>query len=308
MSSSLIRALLVPLVIVLPVAARAAAVFPGASGVGLDPPPGMTAAKSFNGFQAGPASIVITEMPKAAYAQIDQSRDMFVTRFGAKQADDVEVNGAHGFMVKGTQAAGALHFHKWIVVLGGGDETALVSAQVPDGDKTYSDAAIEAALRSIVFRPRPGLDQQVAALPFAVGDLAGFRISGSALGAALILTDGPKDVDPNQSQAHIVVAANTGPAPTGDRAAFAKAQLQAFQAVRTTDVQSAKVFDADGAQWAQVDAKGSEGQADTPVAISYFMRFDPTGYLTVVCVAPQDAATRYAARFKTVALSVKPKG
>ena len=307
------RTLLVPslsalsIVLALGLPAVAAPVFPGASGVGLEPPPGMKPAKTFNGFQDGAVSIVITELPKQAYPQIDSSRDMFVQRFGAKQAETVDVNGARGFLVKGEQAVGPAHYRKWILVLDGQTETALVSVQVPDGDTTIGDAAIDAALHTVAFRPRPGLDAQVAALPFAVGDLAGFRISATALGAALILTDGPKDVDPAQSQAHIVVTATEGAAPA-DHAAFAKSQLTSFQAVHTNGVQSAKTFDAGGAQWAQLDAHGTEGQAETPVAISYFIRFDATGFLTIVCVAPQAAAQTYADRFKPVALSVKPQG
>ena len=307
MSGKILSATLVSFVLGLPAAAAAAPVFPGASGVGLEPPPGMAAAKTFDGFMAGATSIVITEMPPAAYAQIDASRDMFVSRFNAKQAENVDVNGAHGFLVKGGVAVGPAHFRKWVLVLDGQTETAVVSAQLPDGDPKFSEAAIDAALRTVAFRPKPGLDAQVAALPFAVGNLDGFRISATALGAALILVDGAKDNDPDQSQAHVVVTASEGGPPKADREAFAKAQLKAFQAVRTTDVKSSKVFDADGAQWAQVDAEGTEGQGETPVAVTYFVRFDATGYLSIVCVAPQAQASQLTDRFKTVAVSVKPK-
>lgn len=302
------RSALAALLMLLPCAAFAAPVFPGASGVGLEPPPGMSPAKGFNGFQgSGLASILITEMPKAAYGQIDGQRAMFVQRFGAKQADEVDVGGAHGFLVKGLQKAGDKTFRKWILVLNGTDETALLSVQVPQDDTAISDAAVDAALHSVAFRPRPNLDQQVAALPFAVSDLAGFRISASQLGLALILTDGPQDVDPHQKQAHVVVAMNEGPGPKDDRAGFAKQQLEAFRAVRTTQVTAAKTFQANGADWAEVDAQGTEGPEETPVAISYFLRFDAADTISVVCVAPQAEGAQMADRFKTLATSTKPK-
>ena len=307
MSANKLRLTLLAFALGLAGPASAAPVFPGASGVGLEPPPGMQPSRTFDGFRAGAASILITEMPAAAYAQIDGSRGMFVSRFGAKSADDVDVNGTHGFLVRGGVTVGPAHFQKWVLVLNGQTETAVVAAQLPVGS-TIKVADMDAALRTIAFRPKPGLDAQVSALPFAVGDLAGFRISATALGAALVLTDGPKDVDPNQSQAHVVVTASEGAVPTGDRAAFAKARLQSFQAVRTTGVQSTKLFDAGGTQWAEVDAEGSEGQSETPVSIRYFVRFDAGGFLTIVCVAPRAEAQTYADRFKTVALSVKPQG
>ena len=307
MSGKILSATFVSLILGCPVAAVAAPVFPGASGVGLEPPPGMIAAKTFAGFKAGDAAIVITEMPAAAYQQIDASRDMYVTRFGAKQAENVDVNGAHGFLIKGAVAAGAAHVRKWVLVLDGKTETAVVSAQLPDGDQKVSEAAIDDALRTVAFRPKPGLDAQVAALPFAVGNLDGFHISATALGAALILVDGTPADAAEQSRAHVVVTASDGTPPKADREAFAKAQLKAFLAVRTTEVTSSKVFDADGAQWAQVEAEGTEGQGEIPVSISYFVRFDATGYLSIVCVAPRATAPQLADRFKTVAVSVKPK-
>ena len=88
--------------------------FPGASGVGLDPPPGMTPAKTFDGFQ-GRAPYLDRhhrDAGSAAFAQIDASRDMFISRFGAKEAVNVDVNGAHGFLIKGAVAVGAAHVRK----------------------------------------------------------------------------------------------------------------------------------------------------------------------------------------------------
>lgn len=308
MSKNIASASLVLLALGFAGPAAAAPVFPGASGVGLEPPPGMAPSRTFDGFTAGAATILITEMPAVAYAQIDGSRQMFVSRFGAKQADDVDVNGTHGFLIKGSATVGAAHLRKWVLVLNGKTETAVVSAQLPDADPKITEAAMDAALRTVAFRPKPGLDAQVAALPFAVGNLAGFRVSATALGAALILVDGASDVDPAQGQAHAVLTASEVPPPKDNREAFAKSQLQSFQAVRTTEVKSAKVFDAGGTQWAQVDAEGSEGQAETPVAITYFIRFDPKGFETIVCIAPRADAPRYADRFKSMALSVKPVG
>lgn len=306
MSKILLRTLLLLSCAAAPAMAIAAPIYPGASGVGLEPPPGMKPATSFNGFQDGPASIVITEMPKEAYPQIDSQRAMFTQRFGATKADDVGVNGIRGFIVKGEQPARGVTFRKWVLVLDGPQETALVSVQVPSNDKALSDAVVETALRSVVFRKRPGLAEQVAALPFAVGDMAGFEASGTSLGAALILVDG-KPADAAQRRAHVIVLSSGSTPPKDNRVDYAKAQLQAFQAIRTTEIVSAKPIEAGGAEWVEVKAKGSEGQAENPIAISYYLRFDAAGTVSVLCIAPQEGADRFDDRFKTVALSVKPK-
>lgn len=284
----------------------AAPVYPPASGVGLDPPPGMTPAKGFTGFQGNKASIVITEMPKIAYAQIASQRDLFVTHLQADKAQDVDINGVQGFLIRGQQQAAAGKMRKWVLVLNAPDETALVSAEAPLDDEAIGDAAMATALHSIVMRPRPGLEQQVAALPFKVGDLAGFRVANTDVGAAMMLVGGAKDSGSDHAGAHIVVAFDHTAAPKDGRLDFAKAQLRSFQGVRTTDITSAKLFDSDGAQWAEVDAKGSEGPQQAPVAISYFLRFDPSDTISVVCVAPAGAGSSDVSRFKDVALSTRP--
>lgn len=288
--------------------AAAEPAFPGASAVGLDPPSGMQPARGFQGFREGPASILVTELPKIAFAQVDQHKGDFAQRFGAKQADEVEINGVHGFMVKGLQTTAQGRFRKWFVALDGPQVMALVTAQVPEADATVTDAAIDKALHTITFREPPPLEQRVAALPFAVGDLQNFRTANVMMGNAMLLTDGPNNTDPDHAQAHVVIADDVDhPTPAQDREGFAQKQLQAFQAVRTTKVRSTKSFDANGASWVEVVADGSEGPSEVPVTINYFLRFGGDGTISVVCVAPATDASRYDDRFKAIATSVKPR-
>ena len=68
------------------------------------------------------------------------------------QADNVEVNGSHGFMVKGTQVAGPAAFHT-----SGSSSfdaarfprpSSASAPQIPDGDTAISEPAMDAALQA----------------------------------------------------------------------------------------------------------------------------------------------------------------
>lgn len=280
--------------------------FPPGSGVGLDPPPGMSLATDFQGFQRGLASIVIIELPAAAYAQIGIDRRRVAAKVEGAKFEDVTVNGLRGFIVRGRQTAKSRTYRKWAVVLDSPQETALVTAQVPLDDAGVSDADIERALHSIVIGKRGSVEDKVAALPFKVGDPAGFRRSGEPLmGATLGFTEGPKDIDPDDIQPHVVVGTGLQhPPSTTDRGAFAEAILRGTTALKSAKVKSTKLFEVDGTQWAEVAATAEKGPRRTAVDVVVFVRFDADDFIAIVGVAP--LGTAYADRFRRLALSVRP--
>ncbi|WP_232629918.1 hypothetical protein [Methylobacterium sp. Leaf118] len=205
-------------------------VFPPAGALGLVPPPGMSPAKAFAGFEhRSGASIILVEMPPEAWGQIDgrfTSEALAGTGFKVKGGrESLPVSGGEGFVLRGTQAANGLTYAKWVAVVRGVPGTGLVTVQVPEpAAKQVPAAAIEAALRTIAFRAKASLADQVAALPYAVGDLAGFRPAIVFAGHGLILTDGPKDVDPEREQPAVIITPSLGqaPVPAGAEAAFAR--------------------------------------------------------------------------------------
>jgi hypothetical protein len=287
--------------------ASADAIFPPGSGVGLEPPRGMTVAQGFAGFQKGAASIVIVEMPPQAFAQINGDRQRVGATFRVTDTADFTTDkGVAGFVLRGRQAAYGKIFRKWAVVLGSSGETVLVSAQVPLTDSDIDDASIEAALKTVTFRDRPDLAAQIAALPFTVGDLAGFRPVFSLLGLAL--TEGPKDVDPDGVQPHLSIATSLGaPSPDSDRLAFARAMFSSLKSIRITSITSAKIFEVAGAQWADVEGPGIEGKAAVPHDVTLFVRFGDEDYIVIVASALSTENGRFADRFRRLALSVRPK-
>ena len=78
----------------------------------------------------------------------------------------------------------------------------------------------------VTLRPALTLTQQVDALPFRIGDMAGFRPVRVMAGNSVLLTAGPKDQMQNLEQPILVLAQAVQQPPTAEqRDAFARAAL-----------------------------------------------------------------------------------
>ncbi|WP_244936686.1 hypothetical protein [Methylobacterium currus] len=292
-------------------ALAAEAIFPPAASVGLAPPPGMVPSRAFAGFEhRSGASILITEMPEEAYGQLVEKftpEALRATGFEAQGSGAaLRVAGGEGRVLRGRQAANGQSYTKWVAVVRGGAGTGLVTVQVPEAARgQVPDEAVEAALTTIAFRAPGSLADQMAALPYTVGDLAGFRPVRTLMGNALMLTDGPKDIDPDGTQPLVVVAPAMGRAaiPPGQEGAFARKALATFREIKDVTITEEDRSTRDGTVFHRLRAAGTDPKSGRPVAVTQVIRFDVTGYLRVLGLAPASQAEALA-RTERVAASV----
>ncbi|MHC2018044.1 hypothetical protein [Methylobacterium sp. CM6247] len=295
--------------------ARAAeAVFPPAGGIGLVPPAGMTLAKSFAGFEhPSGASIVIVAMPAEAYGQLaekftpDSLRSTGFAAVGA--AEPLSVAGGEGRVLRGSQSARGIAYTKWVAVVRGGDGTGLVTVQVPEAARgQVPNQAVEAALGTIAFRSPGSVADQIAAMPYSVGDLAGFRPVRTLMGNTLLLTDGPKDVDPEGTQPLVIVAPSLGKAPvaTGQQSAFARKALGTIREVKDIAVTDESRTTEGGAVLVRLRATGKDVRSGRKVGVTQTIRFEGKSYLRVIGLAGADQPDALA-RAERVAASVVPR-
>lgn len=306
-----LRVLLAGLVAPLALPALAEPVFPPASGLGLAPPPGMVASKNFAGFEhKSGASIILVEMPPEAWDQINGNftpEALAPSGFRVKGGPEpLTVAGGEGFVLRGAQAANGLTYAKWVAVVRGAAGVGLVTVQVPEAAARQVPAGgVEAALRTIAFRPKASLSDQVAALPYTVGDMAGYRPMAVFAGNGLLLTEGPKDVDPRREQPVVIVAPSLGqaPVPAGGKVAFARrlftAQKDLTEAAVTDEARTTR----GDAVVVRLRGTGTDTKTGQSLGIRQTMVFEGGRYLRVLGIA--DAArTDALERAERVAASV----
>ncbi len=290
-------------------------VFPPGSGIGLVPPKGMSPASGFAGFEdrANGASILMADMPPQAYPEILAGftpEALAPTGFLAgAPAVEWPVKGGEGRMLRGRQTAQGVVYRKWIVLAKAPNGTAMISAQAPEmRAKELPDAAIEAALRTVALRTPPSLDEQAAALPFTLGDKAGFRIVRVLAGSGILLTEGVQDIVPDASQPVVVVASALGaPVEPSNRAAFARQAFDVIGGVSDLVVDKESASDRGGASGIRLEGRGVYRSSGEAVYVVQVLRFTAAGYVRIVAISRSLERERYEARFTRLAESVGPR-
>jgi hypothetical protein len=288
-------------------------VFPTGSRVGLVPPAGMEISTNFFGFEDpnSKGAIVIVTAPVEAYAELERT----ITGEALKKQgitmetrENVTLPEGKGFLVVGRQQAESTQIRKWLLFAALPGLTALVTAQVPDAGKAeYTDGKIRDALRTVTARASIPAEEQLALLPFKLGDLAGFRVGGVIPGRALMLTDAKPETPPTGADPHILIALGaSGAIANADRDQFAREMLLGVPDLRGTRVTGSEPLRFGGQQGHQIFAVARDA-AGNELSVVQWVRFGGSGYMQLLGIARVDAWREAYPRFRAVRDGLEPR-
>jgi len=288
-------------------------VFPPASRIGLVPPQDMILSKRFSGFENEERAAVITfaEMPPGAFDQLSSGLTKDVLRkqgLELKSRENVKLGSHSGILVSGTMTKPSMG-RKWLLLVKDDAMTGLVVAQVHGGQDGYSDQQIRDALRSVALRDDVSLEEQVAALPFRVGEKAGFRPVRVIAGNSVLFTDGPKDTIKAVEQPIMILGASPQPSPSSaeQRKQFAQAALYANQVIKDIRIERSDSFRLKGHDWHEIVARAVEAESGQPIVVMQSIRFDSDRYVRMVGLTRQEQRDQNLPRFRAIADGVETK-
>ncbi|WP_230530263.1 hypothetical protein [Microvirga roseola] len=286
-------------------------VFPPASRIGIVPPQDMAPSKRFSGFENDEkaAAITFVEMPAEAYPQVVSGLTKEVLQrqgLTVTSREEIELGSRTGVLVAGNMA-GPVPGRKWVLAVRGNDMTALLIAQVRGGDEGYSEKEIRSALESVALRGPVPLEEQISALPFRIGDMAGFRPVRVLSGNSVLFTEGPKDTIKGVEQPMIIMAAAlTPPPPPGEqRERFAQLALNSNQVLKDIRLERSDSFRLKGQDWHEIVARATETESGQPVVVMQTIRFEPDRYMRMVGLVRADERDKILPRFRTLIDSVE---
>lgn len=297
------------LLLSLQAALAAEPVFPPASRVGIVPPQDMVLSKRFNGFEneERAAAITIAEMPPAAYDQLAAGLTKEALKrqgLDVKAREAVKVGDRTGVLIAGAMT-GPVKGRKWVLAVKGKDLTALLIAQVQGGQDGYSEDQMRSALKSVALRGPISLDEQVSALPFRIGDKAGFRPVRVLSGNSILFTDGPNDTIKAMEQPVAIMAASLQPPPPGERREqFARAALNSNQLLKDVVFERSEAFRFKGQDWHEIVARAKDAPTGEPIVVMQTIRFDPDRYVRMVGLVREGDRDKTLPRFRTIIDSV----
>ncbi|WP_029351702.1 hypothetical protein [Bosea sp. 117] len=302
-----LSALLVALSLLAAAPAVADPVFPGDGTVGMTPPPGMGESPAVRGFEdrEAKASILIVEMPAAAYGQITAGlTNESLAEKGVtieKRRDVTLSDGSKGLLLAGFQTVGAGAIKKWIFVAGGKQSTGLVTAQMPEeASARYSDAAIEKSLESVVFRAPPSNEELLAKLPFRVTEAEGYRVLKVLGSTALMMTKGPSDVIEGTDQPYFIVILAPGEVRDDERESIAKRAISSVPGVREMKIERGGPLRVGGQPGFELIANGTDLKTGKPMKVAQWLRFGRTSFVRIVGVVPADAFDSHFAELRAM--------
>jgi hypothetical protein len=282
-------------------------VFPPASRIGLVPPKDMTLSKRLSGFENEERAAVITfaEMPAEAFKQLSAGLTKETLKkqgLDLKARESVKLGSGSGILVSGTMTKPDMG-RKWLLVVQDDKMTGLVVAQVRGGQDGYSDDEIKNALKSVALRHDVSLEEQIAALPFRVGEKAGFRPVRVMAGNSALFTDGPKDTIKALEQPMMILAASLQPSPPPGEARkqFAQAALHANQVLKNIRIERSESFRLKGQDWHEIVARAVEAESGQPIVVMQSIRFDGDRYVRMVGLTREEQRDQNLPRFRAIA-------
>ena len=290
-------------------------VYPPGSRFGFEPPADMALSRRFSGFERkeGGATLSVVELPPNAFAELVSGftdANLLSQGFAVEKREEVKVGDNEGMLYTGEQPADpnatAPAIRKWILVVGTPTVTGLIIAQaLPDAE---TEETMRKLVTGVTLRPPLTLDQQVEALPFRIGNMAGFRPIRVLAGNSVLLTAGPKDQMQNLEQPILVLAQAVQQPPAAEqRDGFARAALASNQTMKDFVIERAQSYRSNGVDWHEIVARAVDMPTNVPVVVSQTIRFNPDGYLRALGVVREDQRTGVLAKFREVVDSVQVK-
>ena len=276
---------------------------PGAS-AGLVPPPGMRPSSRFAGFEdpARAASITLTEFPAAAFrpmihgltAEALASRGLrLVSR------ETIRVAGQEAVLISAEQGGAPLY----MLFAHSPEVTVLATGRAGTG----SQDALRTAMLTLVIRPPPSLAEQVAALPFHLPELAGFRALRTFGGNTVVLTRGEGDPATNPAQPLFSIGHSVGRAPpSAEMEAFARQALAGAPGLTELSVMRRGPVTLGGSEWFEIEAEGdSRGARPQRILAWQAIRPEGAGYVRAVLLVPAAGAAPVLAEARRVIAALR---
>jgi hypothetical protein len=272
------------------------AIFPPGSRIGLVPPPGMTAGKTFQGFEdrARGAVLMISEFTALSHRRLQEEFSDAQMRAGGMEPiarENIETASGPALLVAARQIENGVAMRKWaLLALVPDDITAVVVAKFPEAAAgAYPDSALRAALMSLLIKTKLPTEELLAALPYRLRDLAGFRLLRASPDGTAVLTRGPKDISLPVEQPYFMVATRAVELPpASEQDSFARRTFMTFAGRPDLRIVSSTAIRIGGAPGHELIAQSKDEHTGEQLTSVQWLIFGGNGFAQLFGVARTD--------------------
>jgi hypothetical protein len=287
-------------------------VFPPGARVGMTPLVGLSPARTFTGFvtEDEGVKVVVGELPAEAYGEVMNALKAGVLGANHAKPETVETAAGLAYFTMESAKDGSGNLRRYSMILSGGTFSGYVAVQVPENSsKIYTDEAVRRMFASAVIRKEVPLEEQLALMPFKIGELGDFKnIRTLAPGSAILLTDANETS--GFAAAPFVVIGLIGSAPTqpDDRGRFAQQAAATIPGVRDARITMSEPVRIDGMPGYETRIDAVSGKDNTAVTVVQWLRFGGATAVRIIGSAPRDQWAAAFPRFRAVRDGIAPRG
>ncbi|MDO9295023.1 hypothetical protein [Bradyrhizobium sp.] len=286
-------------------------VFPPGVRIGVTPLVGLNRAKAFVGFETEDkgVKVLMAELPADAYTEVMNAFKNSPAGVGGVKPESIETAAGLAYYTIETGKDGATNVRRYSMILPGGAFSGYIAVQVPENaSKIYTDDAIRQMFASAAVRKEVPVEEQLAQMPFKVGELSGFKnVRTLAVGGAIVIAD--SDEAKGFEAAPFMVVGLVGATPTQpeDRGRFAQQAATTIPGVREARITMSEPLRIDGMPGYETRIDAVSGKDNTPVTVVQWLRFGGQSSLRIIGSAPREEWAKAFPRFRAVRDGIQPR-
>lgn len=286
-------------------------VFPPGVRVGITPLVGLSRAKAFAGFETEDRTVkvLVAELPADAYSEVMNAFKAHPAGAGGVKPESIETAAGLAYYTIENGKDGATSVRRYSMILPGGTFSGYIAVQVPENaSKIYTDDAVRQMFASAVIRKQVPVEEQLAQMPFKVGELSGFQnVRTLAIGSAIILADGDETKGLEAAPFMVIGIVGATPAQPEDRGRFAQQAATTIPGVRDARITMSEPLRIDGMPGYETRIDAVSGKDNTPVTVVQWLRFGGQNSLRIIASAPREEWAKAFPRFRAVRDSIQPR-
>jgi hypothetical protein len=286
-------------------------VFPPGIRVGITPLVGLSRAKTFVGFETEDqgVKVLVAELPADAYKEVMNAFKANPAGAGGVKPESIETAAGLAYYTIETGKDGATAVRRYSMILPGGTFSGYIAVQVPENaSKIYTDDAVRQMFASAVIRKQVPVEEQLAQMPFKLGELSGFKnVRTLAVGAAIVLADGDETKGFEADPFMVVGIVGAAPNQPEDRGRFAQQAATTIPGIRNARITMSEPLRIDGTPGYETRIDAVSGKDNTPVTVVQWLRFGGKNSLRIIGSSPREEWTKAFPRFRAVRDGIQPR-
>jgi len=278
--------------------------YPRGMRVGLVPIEGLAPAQGYIGFESADHSVkvLLTELPAAAFGEVEAAFKATPDGVNGVKPQNLETGAGKAYYTVETAKDGADTVRRYSLIVSGGQFSGYVAVQVSEANaKTVSDDAVRQMFATVTVRKDVPVEEQLALMPFKIGQLSDFKMVRMLAPAAILLADAADDTNVEAAPFMVLGLIGAAPEKPDDRGRFAQQAAAQVPGLRDGRITMSEPVRIDGAPGYETRIEATSGKDNTPVNVVQWLRFGSGNIaIRVIASSPREQWSTAFPRFRAV--------